>query len=96
MLPSAGVRLGPVSASEGLGDESAAPPAAATLKSVALTLVPSAFCIALWMRLVRVMLVGERFAPVRLYAACSGRESQDLGCCRDCQGIQCVNFTACD
>ena len=71
MLPSAGVRLGPERPSEGLGDESAAPPAAVTLKSVALTLAPSAFCIAVWMRLVRVELEGDRFAPVRLYEACT-------------------------
>ena len=77
MLPSAGVKLGPVSASAGLDDESAAPPAAATFRSVAFTLAPSAFCSAVWMRLVRVALVGDRFAPVRLYEACGDSLSQD-------------------
>lgn len=76
MLPSAGVILGPVSGSAGLGDESVAPPAAVTFRSVAFTLLPSDFCIAVWMRLVRVALVGDRFTPVRLYAACGDDISQ--------------------
>ena len=96
VLPSAGVRLSPLSPSEGLSDESAAPPAAVTLKSVAFTLVPSAFCIAVWMRLVRVELAGDRFAPVRLYAACSGKQSQDLSTAEIADDYKCVKFTAFD